>query len=54
MLIAPFTVMEEPSLIVSVLKAFEAGVVLIAAGVSVYKVPASSNGISNVTPDGIV
>ena len=46
--------MEEPLLIVSVLKAFEAGVVLIVAGDSVYNVPAASNGMRSVIPVGII
>ena len=53
MLIAPFIVIEEPVFIVSVLKAFDVGVVLIVAGDFVYKVPAASNGISRVIPSGI-
>ena len=53
MLMAPFTVIELPATIVSVLNGFDAGVVRIAAGESVYSVPASSKGISNVIPAGI-
>ena len=51
---APLTVIEVPSLIVSVRNALDAVVVRIAAGAFVYKVPAASKGISNVIPVGMV
>ena len=51
---APLTVMEVPSLIVSVRNGLDAGAVRIAAGASVYSVPAASKGISSVIPVGMV